>query len=422
MTTITQSTLTIFARTRRVICLLTIFAVMSNAVRYSKDEVKGFTNFLNERGFKLGGCLGGFEGMNACTYACTSKGKIEWAVKIIDIRTASLLPDTFVVIDGLVNAKQYNGKHAQIKEWDNESSRWIVTDDITGKNETFTLRLQPKNLKLDVPKLTAALCQHVNESISNEIALQMTMDHKHIIKIKQHFGSEAMFKTKFPKYQFVIMERGYGDLGDLMISGKPLPENTVAQYTRQLAEALEHMHDKGVMHRDIKPENIVLMKDGLGVKITDFGHAKFARTTKGVRGTYMYQAFEMSAKMRYDAKVDMWSLGVCVYVMLIAQYPWEFNSRTGGYHQLGGIEWPWVTMANSKVSPEANEAVWNLINLRQCLEHQTNSWKNARWSPKELLESQWLQHAVEPRRRLTSKRDRIVLLRLLKKVDAAKRA
>ena len=80
------------------------------------------------------------------------------------------------------------------------------------------------------------------------------------------------------------------------------------------------MHDKGVIHRDIKPENVMITKpDSSEVKIIDFGFSKvmdgpFADSFMGTGG---FLAPELvSTKCSYSTSVDIWSLGVTLYVIL----------------------------------------------------------------------------------------------------------
>ncbi|OGN71729.1 MAG: hypothetical protein A3G30_04050 [Chlamydiae bacterium RIFCSPLOWO2_12_FULL_49_12] len=90
---------------------------------------------------------------------------------------------------------------------------------------------------------------------------------------------------------------------------------------RELAVTLSCLHGRGIVHRDIKNENI-LRDDSNRPKIADFGYAVSCpeeKIRKGMKGTPYYMAPEVIRNEPYDAKADVWSLGVLYY-----------NLKTGG--------------------------------------------------------------------------------------------
>ena len=102
-----------------------------------------------------------------------------------------------------------------------------------------------------------------------------------------------------------------------------------AQLIIDVANALHHAHESGVIHRDIKPSNILLAKDG-SPKVTDFGLAKVEDAlalsrTGDFAGTPYYMSPEqaMSRRMGIDKRTDVYSLGVTFYEMLTLKRPFE---------------------------------------------------------------------------------------------------
>jgi serine/threonine-protein kinase len=115
----------------------------------------------------------------------------------------------------------------------------------------------------------------------------------------------------------------------------PLPVETALNYARQLADALEAAHDKGITHRDLKPANIMITPAGL-VKVLDFGLATVSpdpssgsadrpnsptltmRATQAgmLMGTAGYMSPEQAAGKPVDKRADIWSFGVVLWEML----------------------------------------------------------------------------------------------------------
>jgi len=102
-----------------------------------------------------------------------------------------------------------------------------------------------------------------------------------------------------------------------------LDERIAANYIAQIARGIQHMHQNFVIHRDIKLENIYVSGEG-EIKIGDFGWAVHnPKNLKGdtVVGTRNYIAPEMLSNEEYDHKVDIWSLGIVAYEMLVGELP-----------------------------------------------------------------------------------------------------
>jgi eukaryotic-like serine/threonine-protein kinase len=114
----------------------------------------------------------------------------------------------------------------------------------------------------------------------------------------------------------------------------PQPLDTALEYARQIAEALEAAHDKGITHRDLKPANIMITAEGV-VKVLDFGLAAvparsaaagnaansptftMAATQVGmIMGTAAYMSPEQAAGKAVDKRSDIWSFGVVLWEML----------------------------------------------------------------------------------------------------------
>ena len=96
----------------------------------------------------------------------------------------------------------------------------------------------------------------------------------------------------------------------------------------QIATALYYLHSFGVAHRDLKPENILMATDAddADLKIVDFGLSKIIGPNESSLdpfGTLSYVAPEVLLQKPYGKEVDLWSLGIIVYLLLSRVLPFD---------------------------------------------------------------------------------------------------
>lgn len=101
------------------------------------------------------------------------------------------------------------------------------------------------------------------------------------------------------------------------------------KYVMQVAEALQFIHEQGLMHRDVKPSNIILDNKGV-VRLADFGMAKdlaFHSAHDAALANCEYASAEIAADDPIiDIRSDLYSLGCCWYRMIIGQAPFTGDS------------------------------------------------------------------------------------------------
>jgi hypothetical protein len=127
------------------------------------------------------------------------------------------------------------------------------------------------------------------------------------------------------------------NLKQLLQGGTPLELPFAAEIVRQVGEALDYAHSKGVVHRDVKPANIIITADNK-VKITDFGIARIDTsnlTQEGqLLGTPNYMAPEQILGREVDSRADLFSLGVVLYEMLTRHKPFQGENLTVVSHRI----------------------------------------------------------------------------------------
>ena len=172
---------------------------------------------------------------------------------------------------------------------------------------------------------TAGMSQRELEDAVNEIRLMASFKSPFIVSFCEAFVKD----TKL----FVITE--YARLGDLSKlidrrkrQNRPLLEDDIWRFLIQVTEGLRVLHENGVVHRDIKSANLLLCAPDL-VKIGDLGISTVLHNhqlAKTQIGTPLYLAPEIWRRKPYDAKCDMWSLGIVLYEMLNFSFPFVGNS------------------------------------------------------------------------------------------------
>src|SRR5262249_2129918 len=138
------------------------------------------------------------------------------------------------------------------------------------------------------------------------------------------------------------------------------------EIARDVAEALAHAHERGVIHRDIKPENLLL--DGSGkVNMGDLGLARFYEdmtltNTGALVGTPMYMSPEqVSGRLDVDHRTDVYSLGLVLYEMLTLRRPIEAATREGVLRQVMTKSRPPASRKNPAVSRALESVVHKAI-------------------------------------------------------------
>ncbi|GKV19049.1 hypothetical protein SLEP1_g29348 [Rubroshorea leprosula] len=155
------------------------------------------------------------------------------------------------------------------------------------------------------------------------------------------------------------------DLYRQIVDDGTIGEGEAKVIMAQLMQAVSHIHKLGVVHRDIKPDNI-LFDSRNSVKLTDFGSADVLNSEggaamRGVVGTPYYVAPEVLAGTEYNEKVDMWSAGVVMYILL-AGFPPFYGETAGEIFEAvlrGNLRFP--TRVFQSVSPAAKDLLRRML-------------------------------------------------------------
>ena len=160
------------------------------------------------------------------------------------------------------------------------------------------------------------------ELVRTEIDVMKLCHHPNVVHLLDHFENAD--------YIFIVMEyiRG-GRLTDYMKEKKyNFTEKRAAELIYELALGVKYLHKYGIIHRDLKPDNIMLTEssDKGHIKIMDFGLSKILgkkeKTSDGF-GTLTFVSPEVLIRKPYNKEIDIWSIGVILYLMLSGDLPFD---------------------------------------------------------------------------------------------------
>uniref|UniRef100_A0A7N9AL25 Serine/threonine-protein kinase n=1 Tax=Mastacembelus armatus TaxID=205130 RepID=A0A7N9AL25_9TELE len=197
--------------------------------------------------------------------------------------------------------------------------------------------------------------------LRNEVAILQSLRHLGIVNL------ECMFET--PEKVFVVMEKLHGDMLEMILSSEKgrLPERLTKFFITQILAALRHLHFKNIVHCDLKPENVLLASADPfpQVKLCDFGFARIIGEKsfrRSVVGTPAYLAPEVLLNQGYNRSLDMWSVGVIMYVSLSGTFP--FNEDEDINDQIHNAAFMYPPNPWKQISSDAIDLINNLLQVK----------------------------------------------------------
>ncbi|KAJ2569824.1 hypothetical protein GGH19_005252 [Coemansia sp. RSA 1807] len=192
-------------------------------------------------------------------------------------------------------------------------------------------KAQPRNTQMYGGRSTVAIKvvdkralrdSAAEQRLATEVAVHETLDHTHVVRLMESFEDD--------RYVYLVMEHcEHGDLWRYLRARRTgaaelsvLGESEARWVMRQIAQALAHLHSRGVLHRDLKLANIMLAQgdsyEPMSIRVGDFG---LATRVDGVEpttmcGTPSYISPEIIARQPYGLASDVWALG-CLFVTLV---------------------------------------------------------------------------------------------------------
>ncbi|KAG1164943.1 hypothetical protein G6F36_013609 [Rhizopus arrhizus] len=161
--------------------------------------------------------------------------------------------------------------------------------------------------------------------------LMRLLNHPNIIHVKDMLATDDCF--------YLLMEYAPGGtLGSHLARHRCLGETETRYFARQIVSAMDYMHRNSIVHRDLKIDNILLAEDHRQIKITDFGLSNLYRPDRLLQthcGSMYFAAPEMLNTVPYcGPEVDVWSLGVILFVLITGAMPFNDVTAHGLYRKI----------------------------------------------------------------------------------------
>ena len=159
--------------------------------------------------------------------------------------------------------------------------------------------------------------------LQKEIKFLQSIHRSDIVEAKSFIEDE--------NYIYILLEYcENGSLQELINQRTKLNEREVQCIIIQLIFTLNYLHTNRIIHRDLKPENLLFDKN-MHLKVADFGLStqleKKSKKIKGPCGTLLYTAPEILEDKEYSFEVDIWSLGIIIYYLLIKSHPFYGGNK-----------------------------------------------------------------------------------------------
>ncbi len=160
----------------------------------------------------------------------------------------------------------------------------------------------------------------------NEAQATARLKHPNLVPVHEVGESDGV--------PYLVMELVEGRPLSEVLATKPASAKLSARWLRDVALAVQHAHDQGVLHRDLKPSNILIESgdDGGRPRVTDFGLAKLAdadhslTSTGSAVGSPSYMPPEQARRGEYTARSDVYGLGAVLYCALTGRPPFQGES------------------------------------------------------------------------------------------------
>ena len=230
------------------------------------------------------------------------------------------------------------------------------------------------------------------EGLHSEIAILLELKSPLVMALYEVYESPTA-------YQMVTELIEGGELFERIVEKEKYTEKEARDVVRNMVEAVGYLHKHGVVHRDLKPENILLESstDDSTIKIADFGFAKHVMEASSACGTPGFVAPEILKGQKYGLGVDVWSLGVIVYIALCGYPPFYDENQAQLFAKIKAGRYSFHKKYWEHISEPAKGFIRAMLTVDPGVVGAGASDKpkaSRRWTCAELLEHEWLEAEI----------------------------
>lgn len=207
----------------------------------------------------------------------------------------------------------------------------------------------------------SAMDEEELSALHNEIHILSEVEHPNVVKFYEAYETDE-------KLYLVLELMQGGELFDRIIENECFTEKEAKDVLIPIIDAVNYCHELEIIHRDLKPENLLYetTDEGSLIKISDFGLARFVPNSSFATtacGTPGYIAPEILMCKGYGKEVDVWSVGIILYILLWGYPPFFSDWNSELFEQIKAGKFEFHSPYWDDVSEEAKDLVKKLLTV-----------------------------------------------------------
>ena len=213
-----------------------------------------------------------------------------------------------------------------------------------------------KSYAVKIIKKTSLIKSRTKQKLISEIKIHKSLNHENIVKFEHYFEDAENV--------YILLELCYNQtLHELIKRRKKLTELEAQYYVFYIIKTLQYLHSLKIIHRDLKLANIFITEN-MQIKLGDFGLAtqlEFdGERKRSLCGTPNYIAPEiLNGKTGHSFEVDIWCIGIILYILLIGKPPFETNNALETYKRIKSKNFSFPQ--GEKISIPAKELIQSIL-------------------------------------------------------------